>query len=100
MKKIALLSVILFASSASYAQTANPSKVKQAAQTVQNEGSKQKADEIKKSSGSNPIGKNNTNTGSTGTTGKNGNSSKPAPYKSIQVKSTIKNTDKGSGTGK
>ena len=100
MKKIALLSVVLLAASASFAQTANPSKVKNASQTVQSEGSKQKADEIKKSTASNPIGKNNNNSGSTGTTGKTGTSTKPAPYNSNQVKTTIKNTDKGSGTGK
>lgn len=100
MKKITILALVLFAASASFAQTANPSKVKNASQSVQIEGSKQKADEIKKSNASNPIGKNNNNSGSTETTGKTGSTTKPAPYKSIQVKTTIKNTDKSSGTGK
>ncbi len=101
MKKITFLAVLLFAGSAAFAQTANPAKSKTAAQTVQTEGSKQKANEIKKSTGTNPIGKNQTSSGATTTNGKNGSTaSKPAPVKSTQVKATIKNADKGANTEK
>ncbi len=97
MKKIALLSIVLFAGTTAFAQTANPSKVKNASQTVQSEGSKQKADEIKKSTASNPIRKNNTNTTS-GNNNKN-NASMPPPLKS-NGKTTIKNTDKSANNEK
>ncbi len=93
MKKFALLSIVLFAGTTAFAQTANPSKAKNANQTVQAEGSKQKANDIKKATSSNPIGKNNTNNASTGTNNKN-NASMPAPLKS-NGKTTIKNSDKG-----
>lgn len=98
MKKIALLSIVLFAGTTAFAQTANPSKANTASQTVQAEGSKQKANEIKKATNSNPIGKNNTNNTSTGSNNKN-NASMPPPVKT-NGKTTIKNSDKGASNEK
>ena len=98
MKKLILLSTIIFAATTAFAQTAKPAKTKVADETVQSEAAKQKSSDIKTAGKNNPVGKSGSTSSTTGSN-KNG-STKPAPVTSTQVKTTIKNTDKSSNTGK
>ena len=98
MKKLIVLSTIIFAASSAFAQTAKPAKTKVANETVQSEAAKQKSSDIKSAGANNPVGKNG-GSAATGTTNKAG-SSKPAPASTNQVKATMKNADKSSNTGK
>jgi len=98
MKKLILLSTIIFAGTTAFGQTAKTSKVQVANETVQSEVAKQKSSDIKAAGKNNPVGK----TGSSSSTSNNNKSgsTKPAPIVNTQVKQTIKNTEKNANTGK
>jgi len=76
MKKIALLSVLMFAASSMFAQTANPTKTSKTVSN-QSEASKPKNnDDVKGAGVNNPVGKNGVNT------------SKPATAIKVNTKKT------------